>query len=153
MKPLISESLAHRNSAHLFGRSRDRSHSKQLKPDPQPDCEEDKTVSECADSAQEEEVEEEEYVPVIPAWTRCSPADLYFSRDVMVRHSKGPATRNDFFNDIVDDARADAIFATLKTIVDDGYSTISSTISLRVAGPLDLASFKVITENNHSKYL
>ena len=35
-------------------------------------------------------------------------------------HSKGPATRNDFANDIVDDARADAIFATLKTIVDDG---------------------------------
>ena len=31
---------------------------------------------------------------------------------------KGPATRNDFVNDIVDDARADAIFATLKTIVD-----------------------------------
>ena len=49
--------------------------------------------------------------------------------------SKGPATRNDFVNDIVDDARADAIFATLKTIVDDGSSTISSTISLRVAGP------------------
>ena len=49
---------------------------------------------------------------------------------------KGPATRNDFVNDIVDDARADAIFATLKTIVDDGSSTISSTISLRVAGPL-----------------
>ena len=44
---------------------------------------------------------------------------------------KGPATRNDFVNDIVEDARADAIFATLKTIVDDG----SSTISLRVAGP------------------
>ena len=49
---------------------------------------------------------------------------------------KGPATRNDFVNDIVDDARADAIFSTLKTIVDDGSSTISSTISLRVAGPL-----------------
>ena len=32
---------------------------------------------------------------------------------------KGPATRNDLVNDIVDDARADAIFATLKTIVDD----------------------------------
>ena len=47
---------------------------------------------------------------------------------------KGPATRNDFVNDIVDDARADAIFATLKTTVDDGTSTISSTISLRVAG-------------------
>ena len=50
---------------------------------------------------------------------------------------KGPATRNDFVNDIVDDARADAIFATLKTIVDDGSSTISSTISLRVAGPYE----------------
>ena len=45
---------------------------------------------------------------------------------------KGPATRNDTVNDFVDDARADAIFATLKTIVDDG----SSTISLRVAWPL-----------------
>ena len=33
--------------------------------------------------------------------------------------SKGPATRGDFVGDIVDDARADAIFATLKTIVDD----------------------------------
>ena len=52
-------------------------------------------------------------------------------------HTKGPATRNDFVNDIVDDARADAIFATVKTIVDDGSSTISSTISLRVAGPLN----------------
>ena len=44
---------------------------------------------------------------------------------------KGPATRNDFVND----ARADAIFATLKAIVDDEKSTISSTISLRVAWP------------------
>ena len=48
----------------------------------------------------------------------------------------GPATRNDFVNDIVNDERADAIFATLKAIVDDETSTISSTISLRVAGPL-----------------
>ena len=51
--------------------------------------------------------------------------------------TKGHATRNDFVNDIVNDARADAIFATLKAIVDDETSTISSTISLRVAGPLD----------------
>ena len=50
--------------------------------------------------------------------------------------SKGHATRNDFVNDIVNDERADAIFATLKAIVDDETSTISSTISLRVAGPL-----------------
>ena len=42
---------------------------------------------------------------------------------------KGPATRNDTVND----ARADAIFATLKAIVDDEKSTISSTISIRVA--------------------
>ena len=48
---------------------------------------------------------------------------------------KGPATRNDFVNDIVNDARADAIFATLKAIVDDEKWTISSTISLRVAWP------------------
>ena len=34
--------------------------------------------------------------------------------------AKRPATRNDFVNDIVDDARADAIFATLKTIVTCG---------------------------------
>ena len=54
-----------------------------------------------------------------------------------VVRSKGPATRNDFVNDIVNDARADAIFATLKAIVDDEKSTISSTISLRVAWPLD----------------
>ena len=53
----------------------------------------------------------------------------------MAMHCLGPATRNDFVNDIVNDARADAIFATLKTIVDDETSTISSTISLRVAGP------------------
>ena len=51
--------------------------------------------------------------------------------------TKGPATRNDFVNDIVNDARADAMFATLKAIVDDEKSTISSTISLRVAWPLD----------------
>ena len=44
--------------------------------------------------------------------------------------SKGPATRNDIVNDIVDDARAESIFATLKkSIVDDP----SLTISLRVA--------------------
>ena len=49
--------------------------------------------------------------------------------------TKGPATRNDFVNDIVNDARANAIFATLKAIVDDEKSTISSTISLRVAWP------------------
>ena len=86
----MSESLPHGNSTLVFGRSHDRSHSKQLKPDPQPDGEDnDKTLSDCVDSAQEEEVEEEEteYVPVIPAWTRCSPADLYFSRDVKVRLS------------------------------------------------------------------
>ena len=48
---------------------------------------------------------------------------------------KGHATRNDFVNDIVNDARADAIFATLKAIVNYEKSTISSTISLRVAWP------------------
>ena len=47
--------------------------------------------------------------------------------------TKGPATRNDFVNDIVNDARADAMFATLKAIVDDEKSTIS----LCVAWPLD----------------
>ena len=56
---------------------------------------------------------------------------------ILVLISKGPATRNDFVNDIVNDARADAIFATLKAIVDDEKSTISSTISLRVAWPLE----------------
>ena len=29
-------------------------------------------------------------------------------------YSKGPATRNDIVNDIIDDLRADALFATLK---------------------------------------
>ena len=46
----------------------------------------------------------------------------------------GRATRND----IVNDAWADAIFATLKAIVDDETSTTSSTISLRVAWPYEL---------------
>ena len=62
-----------------------------------------------------------------------------FSGNHPVCGAYGPATRNDFANDIVDDACADAIFATLKTIVDDGSSMISSTISLRVAGPLVLS--------------
>ena len=52
--------------------------------------------------------------------------------------------RTRIVNDIVDEivtcgrafARADPIFATLKAIVDDETSTISSTISLRVAWPL-----------------
>ena len=43
---------------------------------------------------------------------------------------KAPATRNDFVNDLVSDARADAIFATLKAVIDDDDT---STISLRVA--------------------
>ena len=55
-----------------------------------------------------------------------------------LHRTKGPATRNDFVNNIVNDARADAIFATLKAIVDDETSTISLTKSLRVAGPLDV---------------
>ena len=54
----------------------------------------------------------------------------------IIYRCKGPATRNDFVNDIVNDRALDAIFATLKAIVDDEKSTISSTISLRVAGPL-----------------
>ena len=58
---------------------------------------------------------------------------------------KDPATRNDFVNDIVNDARADAIFATLKAIVDDEKSTISSTISLRVAWPLDGEQFRYVS--------
>ena len=59
--------------------------------------------------------------------------------DSLLGPTKGPVTRYDFVNDIVNDARADAIFATLKAIVDDEKSTISSTISLRVAWPLDYA--------------
>ena len=50
----------------------------------------------------------------------------------LINSFKCPATRIDFVNDIVNDARADAIFATLKAIVDDEKSTIS----LRVAWPL-----------------
>ena len=63
-----------------------------------------------------------------------NPSSDHFHTDAVMPSSdqyrtEGPATRNDFVNDIDDDARADAIFATLN--VDDG----SSTISLRVAGP------------------
>ena len=54
------------------------------------------------------------------------------SENVTLCQIKGPATRNDFVNDIVNDARAGAIFATLKAIVDDE----TSTISLRVTWPL-----------------
>ena len=49
--------------------------------------------------------------------------------------TKGPATRNDFVNDIVNDRALDATQPTLKAVVDDETSTISSTISLRVAWP------------------
>ena len=63
----------------------------------------------------------------------CNAADCRYRSSSPI---KGPATRNDFVNDIVNDARADAIFATLKAIVNDEKSTISSTISLRVAWPL-----------------
>ena len=65
---------------------------------------------------------------------RTSSCRTYFNT-ISRSRPKGPATRNDFVNDIVNDARADAIFATLKAIVDDEKSTISSTISLRVAWP------------------
>ena len=34
-------------------------------------------------TADEKDVEEE-MVPDIPAWTRCSPSDLYFKRDLQV---------------------------------------------------------------------
>ena len=40
--------------------------------------------------------------------------------------TKGPATRNDFVNAIVNDRALDAIFATLKAIVDDEKSTMKS---------------------------
>ena len=74
------------------------------------------------------------------------------TRRILYSPTKGPATRNDFVNDIVDDARADAIFAMLKTIVDDGSSTISSTISLRVAGPLKRGciEFRYYADGIHS---
>ena len=52
---------------------------------------------------------------------------MILTQDVRSLESKGPATCNDIVNDIVDDARADAIFATLKKP--------SSMISLRVAWP------------------
>ena len=57
--------------------------------------------------------------------------------------SKGPATRNDFVNDIVNDRALDAIFAMLKTV--DETSTISSTISLCVAWPLMHVSVRVFS--------
>ena len=43
----------------------------------------------------------------------------YCLNKLRVSYNKGPAIRNDIVNDFVDDARADAIFATLKSIVDD----------------------------------
>ena len=51
---------------------------------------------------------------------------LYKNYLYLFTYSKGPATHNDFVNDIVNDARADAIFATLKAIVDDEKSTMKS---------------------------
>ena len=66
----------------------------------------------------------------------------HVTRYPVILYRSVPATRNDFVNDIVNDARADAIFATLKAIVDDEKSTISSTISLRVAWPLETAKFE-----------
>ena len=51
--------------------------------------------------------------------------------------TKGPATRNDFVNDIVNDARADAIFATLKAIVDD---IVTCGMALKAVGPFYLVA-------------
>ena len=64
---------------------------------------------------------------------------------IITNITKGPATRNDNVDDFVMMLVLDAIFAKLKSIVDNESSTISSTISLRVAWPL--GSFRVNSTN------
>ena len=50
--------------------------------------------------------------------------------------SKGPATRNDIVDDIVDDPSSTMVFNVAKIASARASSTISLTKSLRVAGPL-----------------
>ena len=50
-------------------------------------------------------------------------------------HSKGPATRNDIVDDIVDDPSSTMVFNVAKIASARASSTISLTKSLRVAGP------------------
>ena len=49
---------------------------------------------------------------------------------------KGPATRNDIVDDIVDDPSSTMVFNVAKIASARASSTISLTKSLRVAGPL-----------------
>ena len=49
--------------------------------------------------------------------------------------SKGPATRNDIVDDIVDDPSSTMVFNVAKIASARASSTISLTKSLRVAGP------------------
>ena len=53
------------------------------------------------------------------------------------QESKGPATRNDIVNDIVDDPSSTMVFNVAKIASARASSTISLTKSLRVAGPLE----------------
>ena len=48
---------------------------------------------------------------------------------------KGPATRNDIVDDIVDDPSSTMVFNAAKIVSACASSTISLTKSLRVAGP------------------
>ena len=52
-----------------------------------------------------------------------------------VERTKGPATRNDIVDDIVDDPSSTMVFNVAKIASARASSTISLTKSLRVAGP------------------
>ena len=52
-----------------------------------------------------------------------------------LRPSRGPATRNDIVDDIVDDPSSTMVFNVAKIALAQASSTKSLTISLRVAGP------------------
>ena len=56
--------------------------------------------------------------------------------------AKGPATRNDIVDDIVDDPSSTMVFNVAKIASARASSTISLTKSLRVAGPLVTYSTK-----------
>ena len=53
-----------------------------------------------------------------------------------IMETKGPATRNDIVDDIVDDPSSTMVFNVAKIASARASSTISLTKSLRVAGPL-----------------
>ena len=62
--------------------------------------------------------------------------------------SKGPATRNDIVDDIVDDPSSTMVFNVAKIASVRASSTISLTKSLRVAGPLVSYSSLIVSSYN-----